>query len=285
MRERTVFPGTCALLATTFLATLGCGRDEDVLAIVGGAGARVTAFQAHVVAATGEPWQGTDDAVVSSLLDQFLDQEVIVAASLRDSATDVPVNPEARSARVRQLVDLLCGPPPPPADELVEAEVARAGSVDRPARASVRQMLLDNREAAEDARRRLDAGEDFVELSRRVSRAPNAEGGGDLGVLTRGGLSEHLDEVIFGLAAGEVSEPVEGPSGFHLFQVLEAWPAGPPPRAEVDPEVRRRLGETSAREHAAACVRRLAGEVGVRVFSDRLWFHYEGRYQEVIHAG
>jgi len=125
---------------------------------------------------------------------------------------------------------------------------------------------------------------DFVELSRQVSRAPNAGDGGELGLLTEGGLPEDLDEVIFALESGEISEPVPGPSGYHIFQVLEIVPEGPPPREEVEPQIRRRLEETAAREHTAACVNRLAHEVGVRVNHDRLWFRYNGRYTEEIHA-
>jgi len=145
-------------------------------------------------------------------------------------------------------------------------------------------MLLDTKEAAEVARRQLDEGADFVELSKRVSRAPNAGSGGDLGILTQGGLSENLDEVIFALQAGEISAPVRGPSGYHIFQVLDVIPAGPAPREEIEPEVRRRLSEIAARVHAAECVRRLASEVGVKVLQDRLWFRYQGRYTEETHA-
>jgi parvulin-like peptidyl-prolyl isomerase len=264
------------------LMTLGCGVEDGVLATVGEAKVDLATFQEHLEAATGEPWEGVTDPVASRLLDQFLDQEIVLVAANRGDHADVPSEPGIRSARVRLLLDGLCGPPPPPDPELVEVEVASALSVDLPARAHVRQMLLNSLEEAEDARRQLDEGADFVELSRNVSRAPNAEGGGDLGLLTQGGLSADLDDVIFALQAGEISEPVSGPSGYHIFQVLEVVPAGPPPRSEIEPGVRRRLGEVSAREHSAECVRRLAGEVGVRVILDQLWFHYQGRYSEVI---
>jgi len=280
MRERTFLVGA---LVSVLLAP-ACGRDEGAFATVGGDPLAVMTFQGHLVAATGEPWQGVTDPVASRLLDQFIDQEVVVAAARRGDDVAVPIEPGARSARVRLLLDELCGPPPPPASEMVEAEVERAQAIERPTRANVRQMLLDTRENAEAARRQLDDGEDFVELSRQVSRAPNADGGGDLGFLTQGGLSENLDEVIFALQAGEISEPVPGPSGYHIFQVLEVVPAGPAPRQEVEPEVRRRLEEVATREHSAECVRRLAHEVGVRVIHDRLWFQYDGRYAEEIHA-
>ncbi len=280
MRERLVLPGVFVGLCLS----VGCGTDEGVLARVGEENVTVAAFQDHLSAVTGEAWQGVTDPVASRLLDQFLDQEVVVAAARASDELEAPTEPGARSARVRRLLEELCGPPSPPPEDVVEVEVEKARRTERPARARVRQMLLDTKEAAEAARRQLDEGADFTELSKRVSRAPNAENGGDLGFLTQGGLSENLDEVIFALHEGEISAPVRGPSGYHIFQVLDVIPAGPAPRGEIEPEVRRRLTETAARSHAAECVERLASEVGVKVFHDRLWFRYLGRYTEETHA-
>ncbi len=98
------------------------------------------------------------------------------------------------------------------------------------------------------------------------------------------GTCNTVDDVVFALSEGEISAPVVSPSGYHIFQVLEVFPAGPAPREEIEPEVLRRLGEIAARRHASACVRKLAGEVGVTVIHEQLWFRYDGRYSEVIHA-
>lgn len=280
MRGRLVLP----VVFVGLCLSVACGTDEGVLAKVGNGTVSVSAFQEHLAAVTGETWQGVTDPVASRLLDQFLDQEVVVAAARASDELEVPSEPGARSARVRQLLEELCGPPPPLSEDVVAVEVDTARRTERPARARVRQMLLDTKEAAEVARRQLDEGADFVELSKRVSRAPNAGSGGDLGILTQGGLSENLDEVIFALQAGEISAPVRGPSGYHIFQVLDVIPAGPAPREEIELEVRRRLSEIAARVHAAECVRRLASEVGVKVLQDRLWFRYQGRYTEETHA-
>jgi hypothetical protein len=273
-------PGACALV----LLASSCAVDDGALAQVGDHSVTLEAFQTHLAAATDGPWEAVTDAVASRLLDQFLDQEVVIASAGRGIGSDLPLDPGARSGRVRVLLDDICGAPPPPEAEAIDRGVAEAQSVERPARAHVRQMLLDSLEEAEAAREQLDAGVDFVDLSRRVSRAPNAEGGGELGFLTEGGLSEEIDRVIFGLGSGEISEPVPGPSGYHIFQVLEVVPAGPPPRSEVEPEVIRELAEAMAREHAEDCVRRAAREVGVRVIHERLWFRYQGRYAEEIDA-
>ena len=43
-------------------------------------------------------------------------------------------------------------------------------------------------------------------------------------------------------------------------------------------------GFRSPARHASECVSTLAAQVGVEVKHERLWFRYQGRYSEVIHA-
>jgi len=149
----------------------------------------------------------------------------------------------------------------------------------------VRQLLLDTRETAAAARRRLDDGEDWTALSKQVSRAPNADSGGEIGWVRRGGLPETLEDAIFALAPGAVSQPVRGPSGFHIFQVLETRPEGGVDRAKLEAEVRRELDESAARAFTRTCIDRLAVEVGVTTRPGRLWFQYDGRYAAARHVG
>jgi peptidyl-prolyl cis-trans isomerase SurA len=46
-------------------------------------------------------------------------------------------------------------------------------------------------------------------------------GGGDLGWLSEGDLPEQLEQALLPLRAGEISEPVRGSNGFHLFFLAE----------------------------------------------------------------
>ena len=164
-------------------------------------------------------------------------------------------------------------------DEIAK-EVGRRAEGTRPAKAHVRQLLVDSREQGLAARQRLLAGEDFVDVSRQLSRAPNAAEGGELGFFDQGSLPPEIDEVIFSLAPGAFSEPVQGPSGFHVFQVLEMVPAGPPDLAEVEVVVRTEVAQIGLREHTQDCIRRLALEIGVEIYGKHLWFPYTGRYAE-----
>jgi peptidyl-prolyl cis-trans isomerase NIMA-interacting 1 len=59
---------------------------------------------------------------------------------------------------------------------------------------------------------------DLCRLARRYSDdASNAAGCGDLGVLSRGSLPPPLDEALFRLRPGQVSEVLESPYGYHIL--------------------------------------------------------------------
>ncbi len=255
-----------------------CGVTEGVVARVGSQDVEVQMLQDYLGGVTGMDWHLLEERVASRLLDQFLDQEVVAAAMAGRRDLKIPVEPAARSAVVRSLLGELCGAAPGAPEADVEREIARRLEQVRPARAHVRQLLLDTLDEAEAARRRIQAGEGFVEVSSEVSRAPNADAGGELGFVVQGTLPEDIDEVIFGLAEGEISRPVASPAGYHVFQVMEIVAQGPAGRSEVEVAVRRELGESAAREFTRACIERHAAEVGVSVFPEHLWFRYSGRY-------
>ncbi|MEJ2582155.1 MAG: peptidylprolyl isomerase, partial [Acidobacteriota bacterium] len=165
-------------------------------------------------------------------------------------------------------------------EDEIAAEVGRRAEDERPVKAHVRQLLVDSHEEGLEALRLLNSGEDFVEVSRNMSRAPNAAFGGELGFFDQGALSPEIDAVIFSLAPGEFSEPVQGPSGYHVFQVLEVIPAGPPDLAEVEAAVRSEFTQKRIREHTQGCIQRLSTVIDIEIYDTNLWFLYTGRYAE-----
>jgi hypothetical protein len=269
-----------AIVVPALVAAVGCGVGENVVAEVGDRQVNLQALQGYLDAATGMSWQTVDDSVASRLFDQFLDQEVLALTAERRGMGVMPVDPADRSARVRWLIEDLCGPVPPVDERMVELGVAARAEERRPARAHLRQMLLVDLETARRARSRLERGEAFELVSKEESRAPNAAEGGELGYLSQGTLPEGLDEVVFSLSPGEFSEPVQSPSGYHIFQVLELVPEGPATLAEIEASVHRGLADEAKREHVRGCVDERARDSGVRVHQDHLWFRYDGRYGE-----
>lgn len=80
----------------------------------------------------------------------------------------------------------------------------------------------------ESAKKRIDElrvrvvkGEDFGALAKDFSEDTRAKEGGLTGWIKEGDMIPVIDEVIFGLEQGEVSEVIETPMGYHIFRVEE----------------------------------------------------------------
>jgi parvulin-like peptidyl-prolyl isomerase len=259
-------------------SSVSCGSDGNTLATVGDERIDIVPFQDYVGEVTGEAWQAVSSRVTSRLLDQYLDRKIVLGAARGRELqlSDIPT--VMGPSEVQWLMDELCGQASLPSAEEIAREVELRAETMRPARAHVRQLLVDSHEQGMEALQRLSAGEDFIQVSIQLSRAPNAADGGELGFFDQGSLTPEIDEVIFSLAPGEFSEPVQGPSGYHVFQVLEVVPEGPPDLMEVEASVRTELAQTRVRAHVQACIRGLASEIGVEIYDKHLWFPYTGRY-------
>ena len=92
----------------------------------------------------------------------------------------------------------------------------------RPAEVNARQIVLRSREEAERLRAELRAGRVRFEVAaRRHSVAPEGARGGDLGWFSKGVMPPPIDPTCFELRAGRLSEVIESPHGYHLFEVVE----------------------------------------------------------------
>ncbi|GEM_PF-3701167 len=68
----------------------------------------------------------------------------------------------------------------------------------------------------------VQSGKKFEDLARENSEdSQTAAKGGDLGAVTRGKLQKELEDALFALNVGEVSKPIETPTGIYVFQAVE----------------------------------------------------------------
>lgn len=75
---------------------------------------------------------------------------------------------------------------------------------------------------AQDLRKQLLAGGDFAALAKANSEDPGSKNnGGSLGSAPRGKYVPTVDQAIFSLPIGQVSEPVKSQFGYHLIKVEE----------------------------------------------------------------
>jgi peptidyl-prolyl cis-trans isomerase SurA len=79
----------------------------------------------------------------------------------------------------------------------------------------------DARQKLEQARARIEKGEDFAEVAKTLSEDSSASKGGDLGWVAPGDTVPEFERAMNALKEGEVSQPIRTPFGWHLVQVLE----------------------------------------------------------------
>lgn len=247
------------LVAALVLAA--CKQPAGTLATVGNRSIRMADVAAAVESQTGRPLAEAPPELVAALFQELVEEEVLLAAA--GVPADSELSPVARSARVREAFLQLCPPPPLPAAAEIDAFLARQGEEQGGERVRLRQLLLPDQAAARAARDRLRKGDDFAEVSRQMSRAPNAAEGGLLGWVGPGQLPPEFEAAVFGLREGGVSEPVGSTAGWHIFQVVERRAAG----SGADPARRERaraeLAAQQAEASRRACLRALAARVGV----------------------
>ena len=267
------------ILLTVAVFAAGCGVEETVVARVDGVEVHDERIQLYLERVTGTRWAEVDSRAASRLFDQFLEQETVIHA-LGDQSEGGEDDPVARSMLLRRFVEEVCGPPPTVSRAEIEAAVDLQMAEVVPEQVLIRQLLLWDLAEAQEVRARFDQGEEFIALSRELSRVPNAHDGGVIGWVIRGTQPDDVESQIFSLEVGQVSEPVEGPAGYHLFQVLEVRASGQVSEVVAASEARLGLESAGSREHLSRCVDQAVKRAGVVIFKENLWFDYRGRFAE-----
>jgi peptidyl-prolyl cis-trans isomerase SurA len=90
------------------------------------------------------------------------------------------------------------------------------------------EQLETRRARAEEAVKRLKGGADFAQLAAAYSDAPDALQGGVMGWRSEERLPELFVEALAKLKAGDVSNVLRSPAGFHVLKLVELRGAGAP---------------------------------------------------------
>lgn len=77
---------------------------------------------------------------------------------------------------------------------------------------------------AEGLRKAVHRGSSFADLAKANSQGPTAAQGGPIGCFKRGQLSKELEDRVFPLQAGDVSDVLRTKQGFVILQVTERSP-------------------------------------------------------------
>ncbi len=72
---------------------------------------------------------------------------------------------------------------------------------------------------AEEIRALAQKGENFAELAKKYSEGPSASAGGELGLFERGRMVKPIDDAVFAMTKGEVSDVVKTDFGYHIIKL------------------------------------------------------------------
>lgn len=123
----------------------------------------------------------------------------------------------------------------------------------------------DARIIAETVSERAKAGDKFEDLAVRFSDdTESKKRGGRVGYINRGQLPPGIDERIFEMKEGEISEPLEVEDGFYIIKVEKR------PGPLTEGMARRKIESQLIKEKLIAFVSDLRDKWGVVVFKDRL---------------
>ncbi|KYF87068.1 foldase [Sorangium cellulosum] len=137
-------------------------------------------------------------------------------------------------------------------DLMVEVKPAEAEQGPEAGKAAAKARI-------EAAVQRLKKGESFADVARGASDDPSAARGGELGCVTKGRLSKPVEDKLFAMKAGEVSDIIETEDGFHVIKLEQI-------AKDADAEKIGRL-ETARDLYTAHESERLAAEAAKQVLA------------------
>jgi peptidyl-prolyl cis-trans isomerase SurA len=94
---------------------------------------------------------------------------------------------------------------------------------------------------AEDLRNRVVKGEDFNEIAKHFSEGSTATDGGLLGTFERGQLDKQLEDVVFQMNKGQMTDVIQTKTGFEVLKVEAHFEAGLQPQDKVENEIMNRI--------------------------------------------
>jgi len=131
-------------------------------------------------------------------------------------------------------------------------------------------ILVETEEVAKDILEKLKAGGDFIELAKEKSTGPSAAEGGDLGYISKGDLIPEIENVVFALEIGSISDIIKSQYGFHILKVTDKKPEVLKTFEEVKEEITPTLLSTKQKEAFDNLLEELKSQVTIEINEEAL---------------
>jgi peptidyl-prolyl cis-trans isomerase SurA len=137
-------------------------------------------------------------------------------------------------------------------DEVKQYYDAHQNDFVRPEQVELAEIFLDTQgkspqeietieQKANEFRNRIMKGEEFTEIAKRYSEGSTKDKGGTLGTFERGQLSKQLEDIVFKMDKGQITEVIQTKTGFEILKVLDHYQAGQQPVEKVETEIMNRI--------------------------------------------
>lgn len=177
-----------------------------------------------------------------------LERELAKRGTRLEEIKQAFINREMAGQYIRMKLER---PPEPSRQELVSYYQAHLDDYLIPEQVRWQQLQVSFRDRAskqaaldklEQAIHELQAGTDFGAVAKKYSDGPTASDGGAWDWIERGSLKDtDLEQMLFELPVGQISEIYEGESSFQLVKPNEHRKAGYRPFEDVQDEIRKKL--------------------------------------------
>ena len=133
-------------------------------------------------------------------------------------------------------------------------------------RVRVRHIVVKTMPEAQEIKRRLDRGEDFITLVRKYSISPSREEDGDVGYIERGKVGKEFEQAAFALKRqGELSNIVKTTLGYHIIRLEDRKQPQNLTFSEVQENISRFLREKKRKEILDAHLQELRKEAQISI--------------------
>ena len=142
------------------------------------------------------------------------------AKALRDAYFDQTIKPTITDEEVKAAYD------------------KEASKIQVSERVRARHILVATEKEAQDVLARLQKGEKFEDLAKKISLDGSKDYGGDLGYFSAEEMVPEFSKAAFALKVGEVSQPIKTDYGYHIIRLEDRKQGGPQPYDQVKNGVR-----------------------------------------------
>lgn len=280
------------------LSAAGCGGGtpparvpEDVIAVVGGRDITQGAFDKYLLSTLGDVSgvAGAGPDVLSRLLDQFLDQEMLVGEALKEgiAVTEDQVKYFMREQtgdpdRVRAVLlekrykeEVILKDIDVSEDEIAGYFRDNMASFHRPSRVVLAKILLDDAEEARSVHAEvMSRPADFEMIAEEHSLSPD---GGRSQAYEEETLPDSIRAMTASLEKGQISPIVQDPQGFFILRLEDRRPEQSPALEEVRDEIELKLLQEKSETKYRDALRDLHARTAITINKDRLAFPYQER--------